>query len=62
MIDPVGVKQARPPHQTVDFISLGEQELRKIRAVLPGNAGDQCAFGHLSDILSHFQRGVIPEL
>jgi hypothetical protein len=29
--------------KVVDFVSFGEQTLGKVRAVLPGDAGDQCS-------------------
>jgi len=45
MIDAVGVKEACAPHHAVDFVAFPEQELGKIRAVLPGDAGDQCTLG-----------------
>jgi hypothetical protein len=47
MIYPVGVEEARPPHQAVNLITLREQELGKIGAVLPGDAGDQRTLCHI---------------
>src|SRR6266508_3915152 len=41
VIDPLRVELARPPDETVDFVSLFEEELGEIRAVLAGNAGDE---------------------
>jgi hypothetical protein len=45
------VEEAGPPHQAVDFVPLGEQELGKVGAVLPGNAGDSVpALPHMQPI------------
>jgi hypothetical protein len=55
VIDAIGVEEACAPHQTVDFVPLREQELGKIGAVLPGNAGDQCACCHL---LQHYRTSI----
>src|SRR6266550_1895062 len=33
-------------HDPVDFVTLSEQELRQVRAVLPGDACDQGDFSH----------------
>jgi hypothetical protein len=44
MINPFGVECGSPADETVDGIALVQQEFRKIRAVLAGNAGDQCFF------------------
>jgi hypothetical protein len=30
----------------VHFVALLQQELREVRAVLPGHAGDECFLGH----------------
>ena len=31
----------------MDFVALFEQQLGEVRAVLPGDAGDERAFGHV---------------
>ncbi len=30
----------------MDFVAFGQEELGKVRAVLPGDSGDQCALWH----------------
>ncbi len=46
MIDAVGVEQRRTALDAVHFVTLAEQKLGKIGAVLAGDAGDQCNFFH----------------
>ncbi|MBW8700288.1 hypothetical protein MBT84_11820 [Streptomyces sp. MBT84] len=46
VVDPLGVEAGRPPQQAVDPVPLRQQQLRQVRAVLPGHAGDQCGLGH----------------
>ena len=41
VIDAIGIEEARAPDHAVNLITLGEQKLGKVRAVLPGDAGDQ---------------------
>ena len=41
VIDPVGIEGRRPPDQCMDLVSLFQQELCQIRAVLPSNPGDE---------------------
>ena len=44
MLDAAGIGNGCPAGDAVDFITLFQQELRKIRTVLAGDAGDQCFF------------------
>lgn len=44
VVNPPCVETARPPHQTVDFIVLGQQVFGQIRPILAGNAGDHRFF------------------
>jgi len=44
-IDPARVKGGGPAHQPVDFVSLGEQEFGKVRAILAGDPGDEGFLG-----------------
>src|SRR5262249_12493212 len=49
VLDALEVLAAGPPHHADDAIALLEQELGEVGAVLPGDAGDQCASSrHLS--------------
>ncbi len=64
MVDAVGVEQTRPPHQAVHLIALLQQEFAQIGAVLAGDAGNQCAFCHVTSqypppraMLRHRSRG-----
>jgi hypothetical protein len=43
MVDALGIKRGSAPLQAMNFISLGEQELRQVGAILPRNPRDQCA-------------------
>ena len=45
MVDPLTPEAACPPDHAMDFVPLFQQELSQVRAVLSGDAGDQCA-GH----------------
>ena len=38
MLDAVGVERARAPDDAVDLVALGQEKLREIRSVLPGDA------------------------
>jgi len=40
MVDALGIERRGAAFQTVDLISLGQQELRQVRTVLAGNPGD----------------------
>src|SRR5262249_48358049 len=42
MIDPPGVERGRAPLQAMNDIALVEQEFGKVRAILPGDSGNQC--------------------
>jgi hypothetical protein len=44
LVDAPGVERAGAPHEAVDLVSLGEQELGEVAAVLAGDAGDECFF------------------
>jgi hypothetical protein len=46
VVDPVGVDERRPALDAVDDVSLVEQELGEVGAVLAGDAGDESDFGH----------------
>ncbi len=50
VIDAVGIEQARPPHQAMHLIALGQQQLGQVGAVLAGDAGDQRALRHGSTL------------
>ena len=47
VVDPLGIEGRRPPLDAMDFVALGQQELRQIGAVLAGDAGDE-GFFHAS--------------
>src|ERR1043166_1005908 len=42
MVDPPGVEGGRPAFYALNDVSLLEQEFRKVGAILPGRAGNQC--------------------
>ena len=44
VIDPTGVEAACPPLDSMHLISLFQQQLRQVAAVLPRDAGDQGGF------------------
>jgi hypothetical protein len=46
VIDTLGGEHARPTHHAVDTVPLGQQELGKVRAVLPSDARNECDFLH----------------
>ena len=50
VVDPVGVKEARPPFYPVHLIALLEQEFGEVGPVLSGNAGDKCFFHAISSV------------
>lgn len=41
VIDPAGVERRSTANDTMDFISLGKQQLRQVRAILSCYAGDK---------------------
>ena len=43
VVDAVGVEGAGAADDAVDFVAFGEQEFGEVGAVLPGDAGDECA-------------------
>jgi len=46
VVDAVGIKGRGAALDAVDLVTLIQQEFRKVGAVLPGNARDQCFFSH----------------
>jgi hypothetical protein len=46
MVDPVGVEQGGAAFDAVDGVAFLEQEFGQIRAILAGDASDQCGFSH----------------
>src|SRR6266702_1768671 len=46
-----GILDGHAPNDSVHLVALREQQLRQIRTVLPGDAGDQCALLHHLDDL-----------
>jgi hypothetical protein len=42
MIDTIGIEERRTALDAVDFVTLLQQELREVGAVLPRGARDQC--------------------
>jgi hypothetical protein len=44
VVDTVGIQQGSAALDAMHFIPLFEQELRKIGAILTGDAGDQSSF------------------
>src|SRR6516225_1635452 len=61
VIDAIGVEQACPADQTVHLVALGEQKLGQVRAILPGNTGDQGAFCHCLKTYHKIRRSRKPE-
>ena len=43
MLDPRTEQVARPPNDPVNRRTFGEEQLRQVRAVLPGDAGNEGA-------------------
>lgn len=48
MIDSSGGETRSAPHHPMHFAALFQKRLGEVRAILSGNAGYQCYFGHLS--------------
>ena len=46
VLDAPQVRRARPPDDAEDFVPLVEKQFSQIRAVLPGDASNQCTFSH----------------
>jgi len=46
VVDTVGVERLTTTFYAVHMVALGQQQFCKVRAVLAGNAGDECGFGH----------------
>jgi hypothetical protein len=42
----IRVEEAGAPHHAVDFMAFAEEELGKVRTILPGNPGDQRSLCH----------------
>ena len=57
MVDPRRVERARAADDAVDFVAFFQQQLREIRAVLAGDAGDECFF-HKWDFVLTIDRQV----
>ena len=55
VLNPPRVESARPPNQAMYLVALGQQQLRQVRAVLAGNAGDERFFRHAR----HRSRGIL---
>ena len=47
VINAGGVEAAGPALDAMDGVALVQQQLRQIRAVLAGDAGDQCVLHHV---------------
>jgi hypothetical protein len=47
VVDAVRVEEGGAALDAVDLVPLLQQELRQVGSVLPRDAGDQCAFGHV---------------
>ncbi len=46
MVDSRGIEKGCSPFYAMDDISLFEQELGQVRAILAGHSSDQCSFVH----------------
>ena len=44
VVDALRIECARPTNDPVNFVPFGKQQFRQVRAVLPGNSGDECSF------------------
>ena len=44
VVDAFCIKHTCPADDPMNFVSFGQQEFREIRAVLPCNSRDECAF------------------
>ncbi len=42
MVDAAGVQRRRTALDAMDRVALGKKKLRQVRAILTGNAGDEC--------------------
>jgi hypothetical protein len=49
MVDATGREAARAPDEAVDLLSLAEQQLREIGAVLTGDTGDERSAAHAAE-------------
>src|SRR5258708_14563010 len=49
MVDPVGIEQRGTALDAMDDVAFAQQKLREVGAVLAGDTGDQCNFGHHSE-------------
>ena len=54
--DALEVHRARAPYHADDRVALREQKFGEVRAVLAGDAGDQCPFCHLRNASPRGQR------
>ena len=56
VIDAIGIERRRAALDAVDDVALVEQKLRQIGAILAGDSGDKCNFGHV--LFMRLQSGV----
>jgi hypothetical protein len=56
MVYPFCIERACPAYETMNFISLAQQILSEIRAVMPSNPGDEGFSGHLDSLTIWFLR------
>jgi hypothetical protein len=47
VLDAPHIRCAQTAHDPEDLVTLAEQQFGKIRAVLPGDAGNECSLGHV---------------
>lgn len=52
VVDPLRVEVGGPPDQSVDLVTLVQQELRQVRPVLTGYAGDESNLAVLWSFMS----------
>src|SRR4029077_5069296 len=46
MVDPIGIEGTRTPDYSVYVVAFAKQQFRKVRTVLSGDAGNECAGRH----------------
>lgn len=47
MVNAVGIEKRTSSFNTVDDVAFTKQQLGKVSAILTGDAGDECDFGHI---------------
>ena len=47
VVDPLGVEGRRAAHEAVHRVALGQQQFGQVRAVLPGDSGDEGGLAHV---------------